>query len=416
MTSELAENVKNHRRRTGMSQEQLAEAADLSVGVIRKLEQGTGGVRVDNLHAVARALGTTTSALFATGSPDPVHEEGANQSRLVELRRALMPPVGLADVLVVKAGQPGTLSAIERKIDDAHALYQSDRYDSVAKMLPGILRSAEAAVSEADDGEPRQQATIVRSRALLMTGKYLTQVRQYDMAYHALSLGIQDARETGQTLLAAMGVVGMSWLLLRQDRSEECRQLAYTTAQTIEPRMSSASPGHLAVWGELSLRIASAAVRNNEEDESDAAEARKMAAAAANALAMEHLDFKTHWSTFGPVTAEIKKVEDLSLAGDARGVLRRADDDLLSPKSLRSVGTPSRNNWDRHRLDVAKAHVKLGSHQDAMDELNGMLQTSPTWLKHQRMARHVMQDILRARKRTLTKDMRIMAAHLGIVG
>ncbi|MEU9791966.1 hypothetical protein AB0E27_15310 [Streptomyces sparsogenes] len=51
-----------------------------------------------------------------------------------------------------------------------------------------------------------------------------------------------------------------------------------------------------------------------------------------------------------------------------------------------------------------------------MDELNGMLKPSPTWLKHQRMARHLMQDILKARKRTLTKEMRVMAAHLGIVG
>ncbi|MEU9791967.1 helix-turn-helix transcriptional regulator [Streptomyces sparsogenes] len=273
-----------------MSQEQLAEAADLSVGVIRKLEQETGGVRVENLHAVARALGTTTSALFATASPDPVQEDGAQQSRLAELRRALMPPVGLADVLVAEAGRPAALSDIEQEIDDAHALYQADRYDSVAKMLPGILRSVEAAVSEADDGEPRQRATIVRSRALMMTGKYLTQVRQYDMAYHALSLGIQDARETGQTLLAAMGVVGMSWLLLRQDRFDECQQLALTTAQTIEPRRSSASPGHLAVWGELSLRIASAAMRNNRDDESDAKAARKMAAAAVSA--------RSQWSTW----------------------------------------------------------------------------------------------------------------------
>ncbi|MFI5745410.1 hypothetical protein [Streptomyces sp. NPDC051644] len=95
-----------------------------------------------------------------------------------------------------------------------------------------------------------------------------------------------------------------------------------------------------------------------------------MAATAASALDVEHIDFREHWSTFGPVTAEMKAIEDLSLIGDARGVLSRADEGPLSRKALKKLGRPSANNWDRHRLDVARAHAMLGSHQDAMDELN----------------------------------------------
>ncbi|MFG2196374.1 transcriptional regulator [Streptomyces sp. NPDC048639] len=333
--------------------------------------------------------------------------------RLVELRRALMPPVGLADT-VADAGEAADLSTAQRDIDDAHALYQSDRYDSVAKRLPEILRGVEAATAVAGDDEARRVALTVRAQAYFLAGKYLTQVRQYDLAYHAISRGIQDARETGQRLMAAYGVVGMSWLLLRQDRFDECEHLATSTADEIEPRVSSSTPEQLALWGELSLRVASASIRNNRSD--TAQEARRMAATAASALDMEHVDFRAHWSTFGPVTAGIKAVEDLSLIGDARGVLRHADDGVLGRKALKNVGKPSANNWDRHRLDVAKAHVSLGSHQDAMHELNLMLRTSPEWLKHQAMARYVMADILHHRKRTLTKDMRTMAAHLGITG
>lgn len=70
------------------------------------------------------------------------------------------------------------------------------------------------------------------------------------MAYHTLSQGIRDARETGQTLVAATGVVGKGWLLLRQDRFDEAERLATITAQEVEPRMSNATPGQLAVWGE----------------------------------------------------------------------------------------------------------------------------------------------------------------------
>jgi transcriptional regulator with XRE-family HTH domain len=407
----LQENVRSHRRRKGWTQEQLAEEAGVSVGVVRKAEQG-GTVSVETIHAFARALETTTSSLFASEVPAPVQETEGDGPKLTELRRALMPPVGLSSVLT-EPTEIRDLVSIQRDIDDSHSLYHADRYDSVARALPGILRASETAVA-LSEGEARQRAVITRAGAFLLAGKYLTQVRRYDMAYHALSRAILDAREAGQIQLAATGIVGMGWLLLRQDRFDEAEQLAATTAQEVEPRMSSATPGQLAVWGELHQRVASAAIRNNRPDV--AKEARRMAAQAASGLDAEHTDFREHWSSFGPVTAETKRIEDLSLIGDARGVLSRADDGPVGTKGLKKLGRPSRNNWARHRLDVARAHVLLGSHQDGMDELIGVKAEASEWLKHQGMARHVMRDILGHRKRTLTQDMRDMAVHLGVAG
>ncbi|MCC3767596.1 helix-turn-helix transcriptional regulator [Streptomyces sp. UNOC14_S4] len=411
MASGLAENVKNYRRTAGLSQEGLAEAAELSLATVRKVEQG-GDVRMETLYAIARALDVPTSALFATEAPRPVIGDEANRRYLVELRKALMPPVGLTATLT-DAGQAEKLSALRRATADAHALYRADRYDSVAKRLPGLLRSAEAAV-EALEGEERRDAMIARCHALLLAGKYLTQVRQYDMAYFALAEAIRLARETGQTLTAATGVLGMCWLLLRQDRFDESEQLAARTAAEVEPRMSDASTAHLAVWGELWLKVASATIRNNRPDV--AREARRLAGVAASAMDREDADFPAHWGGFGPVTAELKAIEDLSLMGDAWAVLRRADDGLLESKALRNLGKPTAVNWDRHRLDVAKAHVTLKQHQDAMDVLMSVRRTSGEWIKHQPMARYVMQDLLKTRKRTLTQDMRDLAAHLSIVG
>ncbi|CAL9361677.1 hypothetical protein SUDANB120_00678 [Streptomyces sp. enrichment culture] len=410
--SSLQENVRKHRRRAGMSQEQLAEAAGLSLGVVRKIEQG-GNVSVETIHLLARALGTTTSELFATEAPEPLHLSAGDGPRLSELRRALMPPVGLREALVEVTTAP-ELAVIQRKIDDSHALYHADKYDSVAKNLPGILRDAEAAVNLAEDGNARRDAVVVRASASLLAGKYLTQVRRYDMAYHALSQGIRDAREADEKHIAATGVVGMAWLLLRQDRFDEAEHLAAATADEIEPRMSSAQPGELALWGELLQRVASAAIRNNRGDV--AKQARRMTKTAASALDREHVNFREHWTTFGPVTAEAKAIEDLSLIGDFRGVISRADEGPVGAKALAKLGRPSANNWDRHRLDVARAHARLGSHQDAMEELCTIKRSSPEWLRHQAMARYIMTDILESRKRTLTQEMRDMASHLDLTG
>jgi transcriptional regulator with XRE-family HTH domain len=204
MSTGLADNIRKYRRVTGLSQEQLAHEAGLSVGVVRKLEQG-GDARVETLHALARALGVSTSALFATEAPKSVlgPEDEANRRYLAELRKALMPAIGLPSR---PAGPTGTgdVSILRQSIQEAHALYWADQYSAVAKRLPEILRASEAAVSALED-EEKQRATVVRCQALLFTGKYLTQVRQYDMAYYALVEAIRLARETGENLVAATG-------------------------------------------------------------------------------------------------------------------------------------------------------------------------------------------------------------------
>ncbi|WP_337459964.1 helix-turn-helix domain-containing protein [Streptomyces xiaopingdaonensis] len=164
----LSENVRNHRRRAGLGQEQLAEEAGVSVGVVRKVEQG-GNVRVETLHALARALGTTTSSLFATGVPEPDRGGEGDDIRLLELRRALMPPVGLAENRTTPREAKG-VEAIQREIEDSHSLYHADRYDSVAKKLPGILRSLEAAVSVSEDDDARRKALGARSQAFSSRG------------------------------------------------------------------------------------------------------------------------------------------------------------------------------------------------------------------------------------------------------
>ena len=53
-----------------------------------------------------------------------------------------MPPVGLVETLAAEPEQAISLPALQRDIEDQHALYRSDRYDSVAKKLPGILDMA----------------------------------------------------------------------------------------------------------------------------------------------------------------------------------------------------------------------------------------------------------------------------------
>ncbi|MFJ2129685.1 helix-turn-helix domain-containing protein [Streptomyces sp. NPDC087845] len=415
MTTELADNVRKYRRRAGMSQEELAHAAGVSPGTVRKAEQG-GTLRMETLHTLARALGVTTAALMASDAPEPVgRSEEPNRVNLIQLRAALTPAVGLTDPDAEVLGEEPNLRIFRRTLQDARVLYFSDSYASVAAQLPGLLRDAAQAVAYYDTGDEHRQALLARAEALRLAGTYLTQVRQYDIAYTALRGAITDARQAGDLLTAGSGVGGMCWLLVRQGRLDEAEKIATRSMDAVEPKITGAEPDHYAVWGGLAMEAAAAAARNNRPDE--AREYRRAARIAATAVGTAHRNISRHWSVFGPVTVAMKALEDSMVIGDARAVVRKAgEQEELAPTAWKRLGKPSTNDGNRFTLDVARAHTRTGDLSAAMDELTRARKAAPQWMRHQNMAAETMQEILKKRKRTLTTDMREMADYLGVVG
>ncbi|MEU5160441.1 helix-turn-helix transcriptional regulator [Streptomyces sp. NPDC020875] len=417
MSREVGETIKRVRRTRGLSQEDLAEAARLSISTVQKAEQGRT-VRTATLHTIARVLGVTTSELFVAGSPEPVRGDDGTRRKLMPIRAALMPPVGVDGVLTGTTHAVVELPSLRGSVLSVHDLYRADDFDAVAKALPGVLRDAAVAHASAETEEARNSAARVRALAFLVSGKYLTQVRQYDLAYYALTEGIREARSARDRSTVATGVVGLCWLLLRQDRFADCYTLAVQTAEAMEPRISDTDVSRIGIWGELWMRAAAAAVRDNRPQEAKAA--RRMVARASAGLVTEDGEFPATWGGFGPITASIKAIEDYLIKGDgraeARAVLRKSESEVLHPENRKRIGKPQGANWGRHLLDVAQAHSLLGAHQNVMDTLTEVCADQPEWIKHQPMARRIMTDVLRTRKRTLSVEMRDMATHLGISG
>jgi transcriptional regulator with XRE-family HTH domain len=398
-----------------MSQEELAHTAGVSPGTVRKVEQG-GTVRIETLHALARALNVTTAALMASDAPEPVGQpEEPNRVNLIQLRAALTPAVGLANPVAETAEEEPNLRAFSRTVRDARVLYVSDSYKSVAAQLPGLLRDANRAVAYYDSGDEHRQALLARAEALRLAGTYLTQVRQYDLAYAAIKGAVSDGRQAGDLLAAGSGIGGMCWLLLRQGRFDEAERVAAESMDVVEPKITKAEPDHYAVWGGLAMEAAAAAVRNNRPEE--AKEYRKAARVAATAVGANHRNMSRHWTVFGPVTAAMKALEDFAVVGDVRAVVRKADEEeALSPKVWQRLGGPSVIDGHRFSLEVARAHSRTGDLSAAMEDLSQVRGVAPEWLRHQSMAAETMEEILKKRKRTLTAEMRDMAAYLGVVG
>ncbi|MER7320960.1 helix-turn-helix transcriptional regulator [Streptomyces albidoflavus] len=373
--------VKDARKRTGLTQRQLAEHSGVSLSTIRKLEQGErSGARMETMHALARALRLPTMSLVT--EPD---EEGARAEtrELWEPVRAelMRPPSREIDA-------PATPSGVSEVLATTVPLYRNHRFSELASMLPTLLRDADTLP---DEGRS------VRVRVLQLAASALTHTRQFDLA----EIVVRRALAEGQDRMSAAASVNtLAWLLLRQGRLDEALSLATQWADDMEPRLSRASTAELATWGLLLLRASGAAARNNQAGV--AADMLRLARSAATAIGHEVDAEHQNVRTFGPTSVRMLSVEDALIKDRPDVALRLAEN--MPRYSVR----PTRSVRSRHGLDVANAHARLGQFTEAFGKLTEVQAGSPKWFLNQTSAQHTLQTIIDGR-RTLTPEMRHMA-------
>lgn len=373
--------VKDARKRTGLTQRQLAEHSGVSLSTIRKLEQGErSGARMETMHALARALRLPTMSLVT--EPD---EEGARAEtrELWEPVRAelMRPPSREIDA-------PATPSGVSEVLATTVPLYRNHRFSELASMLPALLRDADTLP---DEGRS------VRVRVLQLAASALTHTRQFDLA----EIVVRRALAEGQDRMSAAASVNtLAWLLLRQGRLDEALSLATQWADDMEPRLSRASTAELATWGLLLLRASGAAARNNQAGV--AADMLRLARSAATAIGHEVDAEHQNVRTFGPTSVRMLSVEDALIKDRPDVALRLAEN--MPRYSVR----PTRSVRSRHGLDVANAYARLGQFTEAFGKLTEVQAGSPEWFLNQTSAQHTLQTIIDGR-RTLTPEMRHMA-------
>ncbi|MGC5344089.1 helix-turn-helix domain-containing protein [Streptomyces sp. DT171] len=373
--------VKEARKRSGLTQRQLADHSGVSVSTIRKLEQGErSGARMETLHALAKALRLPTMSLVVAP-----REEGARaetRELWAPVRAELMrPPVSADDI-------PATPAGVERVLTAAELLYRNHHFAELAAVLPALLRDADALTG---DGRG------VRVRVLQLAAGALTHTRQFDVAELVVRRSLAHAQDR---LEASASVNTLAWLMVRQGRLDEALTLATQWADDLEPRISRATTSELAAWGLLLLRASGAAVRNNQPEV--AADMKRFARSAATAIGREVQVAHETVRTFGPTTVRMLTVEDALVKDQPDTALR-----LAEQMPLYSV-RPSSSVRSRHGLDVASAYARLGRFTEAFGKLSQVQAGSREWFPNQTPARDTLQTIIDGR-RSLTPEMRQMA-------
>ena len=128
----LGRTLRRLRRLAALTQEELAERSDVSVDVIRQLEQQRKhSARLPTLHALANALGVELTTLL--GDPPAVASTGENDGpRFVAVRRAITP--------VMWGPQPEppgpnfSLDGLRDRIADGWSRYHAAEFDMLMKV------------------------------------------------------------------------------------------------------------------------------------------------------------------------------------------------------------------------------------------------------------------------------------------
>lgn len=240
--------------RSGMTQEQLAEAAQVSVGVVRKLERG-GTASLPSLLAIASALGTDIAVLLGQQAP----RRSMDRDERAALR-ILSAATHDAAIGIPAAAEPGTVAELRTVVKRADAAYWAGRYAELGTVLAALLPEARARYDAAGNDE-KEAAAGVLADVFQTAGMAANVWGSRDLAYAALTYGRQIAVQAGDDLREAHLAATTAWVNLRDGRTAQGFALAAAQANRIEPRMSEHDPDRLSVYGQLVTNAAVAASR-----------------------------------------------------------------------------------------------------------------------------------------------------------
>lgn len=384
----IGDRLRSVRKRRGLTQRELASLADLSVSLVRKLEQGERcSVRLETAHQLAKVLDVPTTRLLTAESTPwvPPLKDETSQS-VVEALHASLPQLP----------EPPTESGIQGALAGGRALFARELYMDLGRMLPALIRDVQALEDTASGRRLRYQV-------MHLCKSYLGQVRQHGAAIDAAQQALDTAADEWE---GGAAVVAQCQQMLRRGRLTEVAELATRWADDVEPRMSIATTEQLVVWGGLQERAAAAAVRDNRPTE--AADALRLAQIAAVRLGREVVGGPDQMRHFGPITVTQQRAEHAAIQRRPERVLRLHE----AVRTWRPAPGGGKSGRCRHLLDVADAHLRLHNEAACMDILYRIHDEAPQWITAQRYAQDIMGRVIEGR-RTLTPEMRELADALG---
>ena len=390
----IGENLARLRKVRDLSQERLAEAADVGVDTVARLEQAKrSNVRPVTLRKLADALGVSVDDLI--GRPS------AGRSAKIDvtgLRRAITADGELRDLDV--------LAEPEEDTRQAWRAYVGGRHSELLNTLPIILFDGQRLVHVTDDDE-KAGAYRALSTAYRLGAGITGRLGYLDLSWLAAERALRAARASdAPDLEQAISARYLAWTLVRQARMDEAERIATAAAERIQPKMLDRDPQRAGVFGNLLFNAASAAILAGRP-----ARAADLLAEAEAAAVRTNGDFANEAAIFGPRVTAIQRVDHAVRTGDPERALHLAD-------TMETTEGKAPAFWEAgYNVCLAAAATELRKDGRALLHLARAYELAPGWAPAQPLGRLAMRRLVdRAARRRGEEFSRLATLYLTEVG
>ncbi|MFD8391109.1 helix-turn-helix domain-containing protein [Streptomyces sp. NPDC059680] len=366
--------------RPKMTQQELANAACVALGTIRKIERGERGVTDDTLQAIADALGVDPSRLR--------HDRGPAHSQAREGLPALSAAIAAYDC--PEDGPVRPVAELRSAVDTAERWRFAAQYTRIVRDLPSLLTELARAFQGAAGAERMDLAR------LLVSAYRSADAAAYKLGAHDLSARLVElmrwaTAEAGDPLLSAsVAYVRTETFFAARAHAAGLRALQ----RAIDAAPAPSTAAERAARGSLHMR---AAVIAGRAKDADAATAHIGEAAQLADTVQEDIYYGT---AFGPDSVRIHRVSvAVSLGGDHVG---DALDVTNEWKPSTSLPAERRSGF---YIELARAQLWAGMPDGAFESLKVARKIAPQHTRDHPWVREdasTLRRLRRAGSETLT--------------
>ncbi|KUL40865.1 helix-turn-helix transcriptional regulator [Streptomyces regalis] len=368
------------RERRGMTQAQLADLVGVSPHTLRKIENGQQKAPdLEKVLRIAEALRVRDLADL-TGRPE-AHVDlfiGPGHPRLAAVKAAIDGYPLTASV------EPPPVAHLEARM---HAAWKArhaakNHREAIGKLLPDLIRDAQALVRHADSAAERRRAQALLAEAYSLSQFFIAYQPDSSLLWRVAERGMIAAQESEDP--HAIGVA--SWLLAQAHRDSGLRHFDAADAVNLEavrflaPLLSDAGDDVLAIAGALEFELGYTAARRRETGTAwrHWDKARKMA----ERLRTDYYHPVTSFSRAIMGAHAVTVAVELHQGGESVRQAARADQNVIKSRPRRA----------RHRIEEARGYQLDNQPDTAVASLEKAFEAAPETIRYNGYARVILLE------------------------
>ncbi|KOG21820.1 helix-turn-helix domain-containing protein [Streptomyces viridochromogenes] len=391
------------RERRGMTRAQLADFIGVSPHTLKKIENGQQQAPgLDMVMRIAEALRVRDLADL-TGLPD-MHVDlfvGPGHPRLAAVKAAI------DNFALTSSIEPPPVAHVEARLARAWTARHAakNHREEIGKLLPDLIRDAQALVRHADSGNERRRAQSLLAQTYSLSQFFIAYQPDASLLWRVAERGMVAAQDSGDP--HAIGVA--AWLLAQAHRDSGARHFDAADAinveavRFLEPLLPDADDDVLAIAGALEFELGYTAARRRETGTAwrHWDKANDMAARLPGGYYHPITSFSQAIMGAHAVTVAV----ELHQGGESVRQAARADE----------VTIPSRPRRARHRIEEARGYQLDAQPDVAIATLEKAYRAAPETIAYNGYARRIILEEVESKQAPRRRRASQLAVEIGIL-